>query len=135
MTFTDANPTFPYQSSEAKRQLGIPDSPEIHLAITRLAERLVPLAEGESVSESNVRITALRVASGGVLFSYPFEYVVIRFRAYLGLPIEEGAIDKVAKLPGTDWLGQAVQDLRNEGVEIPPKFPKQVSNYGWSNVP
>ncbi len=30
MTFTDTDPTFPYQSSEATSQLGIPDSPEIH---------------------------------------------------------------------------------------------------------
>jgi hypothetical protein len=56
MTFTDANPTFPYQSSEATSQLGIPDSPEIHLAITMLAERLIPLVEGTTLSDPAERL-------------------------------------------------------------------------------
>ena len=91
MTFTDANPTFPYQSSEAKSQLGIPDSPEIHLAITKLAERLIALAEGTTLSDSNIRIPALRTASEGVLFSYPFEVVATLLRTKLGLHIDQDA--------------------------------------------
>lgn len=135
MKFTDANPTFPYQSSEATRELGIPDSPEIHLAITGLAERLIPIAEGTNVLESKVRMAALRTASGGVLFRYPFEQVSIRFRDYLGLPIDDDAIKKAADLPPTDWLGQAVQQLKTECVEVSPNFGKQASNYGWQKIP
>ena len=131
MTFTDANPMFPYQSSEAQQQLGIPDSPEIHLAITKLAERLVPLAEGASATDAIVRIAALRTASGGVLFGHPFEEVVLRFRASIGLPFDTGRIDEIVHLAHTDWLGQAVQQLRAEGVEISTNFGKQVSRYGW----
>jgi len=135
MTFTDANPTFPYQSSEARRQLGIPDSPEIHLAITGLAERLIPLAEGASKSDAVLRITALRTASAAVLFRYPFEMVVLRFRVSLDLPVDQDEIDAAAKLTPTDWLGQAVQQLRMEGVEIAPNFGKQASHYGWREAP
>lgn len=134
MTFTDANPTFPYQSSEATRELGIPDSPEIHPAITRLAESLIPLGEGAAKSDSDVRIAALRTASGGVLFSYPFEMVVIRFHISLGLPVDQDAIDASANLKRTDWLGQAAHDLKAEGVEIPPNFRQQLSHYGWLKV-
>jgi hypothetical protein len=132
MTFTDANPTFPYQSSEASHELGIPDSPEIHLAITSLAERLMPIAEGTNVSDSKVRIAALRTASGGVLFRHPFEEVVIRFRLNLGLHIDQDEIDRTLN-PSlkTDWLGQAVHDLKAQGVEIPNGFGQQASNYGW----
>lgn len=135
MTFTDANPTFPYQSSEAKRELGIPDSPGIHLAITRLAESLIPLAEGAARSEQAIRIAALRTASGGVLFSYPFDMVVIRFHLSLGLLVDQEKIDAAVKLKPTDWLGLAAQDLRNEGAEIPSNFGKQVSSYGWTKLP
>ena len=133
MTFTDTDPTFPYQSSEATSQLGLPDSPEIHLAVTRLAERLIPLAVGDNLPDSRaIRITALRSASGGVLFSYPFEEVVTRFRLNLGLHIEQDEIDRsVVPSAKTDWLGQAVQDLKAEGVEIPISFRRQVSHYGW----
>lgn len=135
MTFTDANPKFPYQSSEARQQLGIPDSPEIHLAITKLAERLLPLSEGASVSDEILRITALRTASGGVLFSRPFEEVVFRFHANLNLPVDEGKNDEIARLARTDWLGQAVQQLRAEDVEVSKNFGKQVSRYGWLEKP
>lgn len=135
MTFTDANPTFPYQSSEAKSQLGIPDSSEIHLAITKLAERLIALAEGTTLCDSNIRISALRTASEGVLFSYPFEVVATLFRSKLGLHIEQDASDRIGTSKREDWLGQAVRYLRAEGVEIPTSFGEQVSNYGWRNTP
>ena len=134
MTFTDANPAFPYQSSEAARQLGIPDSPEIHLAITRLADSLIPLAAGASLSDSDVRIAALRTASGGVLFSYPFDLVVIRFHASLGLPVDQDAIDAAANLERTDWLGQAARDLKAKGVKVQPNFRQQSSHYGWQKM-
>lgn len=132
MTFTDANPTFPYQSSEASRELGIPDSPEIHLAITSLAERLMPIADGTKFSDSKVRIAALRTASGGVLFRYPFEEVVIRFRLNLGVHIDQDEVDRaINPTLKTDWLGQAVLDLKAQGVEVPNSFGQQASNYGW----
>ncbi|MEI8157098.1 MAG: hypothetical protein WCH60_09550 [Burkholderiales bacterium] len=135
MIFTDANPTFPYQSSEASYELGIPDSPEIHLAITGLAERLIPLAEGASKSDVGIRMTALRTASGAVLFRRPFEMVVLHFRVILDLPFEQDDIDAAAKLAPIDWLGQAVQQLRMEGVEIASDFGKQASHYGWREAP
>ncbi len=88
---------------------------------------------GDNLPDSRaIRITALRSASGGVLFSYPFEEVVTRFRLNLGLHIEQDEIDRsVVPSEKTDWLGQAVQDLKAEGVEIPNSFRRQVSHYGW----
>lgn len=67
MIFTDIEPDFPYQSSELSKELGVPDSPLVHLAISSLAERLLPTAETAFSDTRIQRIQALRSASYAVL--------------------------------------------------------------------
>lgn len=60
--FTDIEPAFPYQSFELSNELGVPDSPLVHLTISSLAEQLLPTAEA-ALSETRMqRIQALRAA-------------------------------------------------------------------------
>src|SRR5438105_2843762 len=98
-SFTDAQPDFPYQSSEARRQLGLPEAPEIHLAVTALAEPLLA-AERE-------------------------------LRQRLELPDVEGPDPVVWIHQGKDWLSEAVERLRAEGIAVADGFQCQRSNYGW----
>lgn len=69
-SFTNPKPEFPFQSSEARTQLGIPDSPEIHLAITSLAEEMLKIANESAREMRVVRITTLRSASRAALFGW-----------------------------------------------------------------
>jgi hypothetical protein len=130
-SFTDPLPAFAYQSSEARRELGIPDSPAIHLAITALAERLIPLAQGASASVAVVRIGALRCASYGTLMCLPFECVVFRYQTRLELPADKDSSDAAYNAGRTDWLELAAAQLRNEGIDVPATVAGQRSRYGW----
>ena len=133
--FTDVTPTFPYQSGEAREHLGIPDSPEVHLAITSLAERLLLITEQAFCEIPIKRITALRTASGAVLMSLPFECVELKLRVVLNLPADHDVADESYRTRRTDWLGQAVERLRSEGILVNPDFRKQASPYGWCRLP
>lgn len=118
-----------------REQLGAPDSAEIHLAITRVAELLLPLAAASSLDERLQRITALRIASGAVLFGWPISAAKQEARVQFHLPLEEGS-----ELPRPwisnekDWLAEAVDQLRSEGVHVSPSFQRQRSNYGWRHL-
>jgi hypothetical protein len=125
MTFTDVKPSFPHQSSEAKRQLGIPDRPALHLAITSLAERLLLLASGSAMSERNVRITALHMGSEGVLMSLPWECIVFLFCERVGLPGDQAASDQAYHSHQTNWLKMATERLSNEGFAAGSKIDLQ----------
>ena len=129
--FTDTNPSFPYQSSEATRHLGIPDSPAIHLAITQLAELLLALSTTQDEVSEVVRITALRCASYGALMKHSFETVVFRFGIYMDLPPDEAARDRAEKATPIDWLSQAVSQLESEGIAVPSGIRQQATPYGW----
>lgn len=134
-SFTDSEPAFPYRSSEARSRLGLPESPAIHLAVTDLAEQLLPLAAGASASVEDVRIRGLHSASGGALFSRPFEVVRADFLWMLDLADELEAASAACRGKRTDWLGQAVARLRAEGIEVPPTVGRQRSRYGWLPQP
>ncbi len=97
-SFSDEQPRFPYASTEAKRQLGIPDSPAIHLAITDLAERLLSLPYGQERPSNETRITALRSASWGARESHCFELVVLRYRASLGDTLDQAECDRILRV-------------------------------------
>lgn len=134
-SFTDSAPGFPYRSSEARSWLNLPESPAIHLAVTDLAQQLLPLAEGTSASAEDARICALHSASGGVLFSRPFEVVRADFLSGLQLADELEAAHAACRGKRTDWLGQAVARLRAEGIEVASTVGRQRSRYGWLPKP
>jgi hypothetical protein len=125
-TFTDSAPAFPYQCSEATHQLGIPDSPAIHLAISNLAESLLASSPDCADSLDDIRRLALRTASYGVLMSQSLELTVVRFRASCGLSFDHD----VASQP-TDWLAHAVARLEAEGFRNSEGALRQRSRYGW----
>jgi hypothetical protein len=133
-SFTDAAPSFPYQSSEATKQLGIPDSPEVHLAITHLADKLLLAVRDIECELWKKRITALRRASGAVLFGYSFERASLEVRQDLGLEANAEIWARVEKVNGCDWLGKAAEMLRDVGVAVDSRFRKQATFYGWTHV-
>lgn len=130
-TFTDTEPTFPYESSEARRQLGLPDSSEIHLAVTELAVQLLQIAETADTDPAVRRIAALRTASGAVLFGWPLPTAELELRTSLGMPPNSAAPARYRIHEGMDWLGLAVNRLREEGVHIAPGYQRQRSDFGW----
>lgn len=133
MSFLDKEPSFPYQSSEAKQLLGIPDSPAIHLAITSLAKSLLPLADGHDVPPRHVRIAALRSASGGVLFLRSLLRVQFEFLSTLGLPAAHITTEDLMAADATDWLRQAIEQLKNKGIAVPDTILRQATSYGWTS--
>lgn len=134
-SFTDGRPRFPYASSEAKRQLGIPDTPAIHLAITDLAERLLALPYRDDRLLGDTRVSALRSASRGVREGLYFELVVLYYRIALGDFPDQAECDRVyANRVPTDWLGDAVSRLNAEGVDASPAVRRQATRYGWTDA-
>jgi hypothetical protein len=134
-SFSDDQPRFPYASTEAKRQLGIPDSPAIHLAITDLAERLLSLPYGHERPMNDARIAALRSASWGARESHCFELVALRYRASLGETLDQAECDRSsASDKPTDWLGYAVSRLIGEGFDASPAVRRQATRYGWTDT-
>ena len=130
-SFTDGHPMFPFQSSEARQELGLPDSSEIHLAVTELAERLLRIAESADVDGRVRRIAALRAASGAVLFGWSLETAELELRIALNMPLNHATPARYRIHEGTDWLSQAAEQLRERGIAVRPDYEKQRSNYGW----
>ena len=134
-SFTSSNPAFPYESSFAREQLGIPDAPEIHLAITGLAELLLPLAQASKLDERLQRIQVLRVASSAVLFGWPLSTAQEEARAHLDLPpVHGGMRPKPWVTNEKNWLAETASQLGKEGVVVNPRFQYQRSNYGWRAI-
>lgn len=134
-SFTDSQPQFPYASSEAKRHLGIPDTPAIHLAITDLAERLLALPYRDDRPLGDTRVSALRSASRGVREGLCFELVVLYYRIALGDFPDQAECDRVyAEGARTDWLGAAMARLTAEGRQVSPAVKSQATRYGWSEA-
>lgn len=131
-SFSDPNPEFPYQSSEAAMQLGLPDSPEIHLAVTTVASLLLPIASLTSLDIKQQRVAVLRVASGAVLFGWSLTSAEQMARVHLNLPILEGCtLPQSRMINEKDWLAEAANRLCDEGVAIKSGVQRQRSNYGW----
>lgn len=129
--FTDMEPGFPYQSSELSKELGVPDSPLVHLAISSLAERLLPIAEAVSSDTRIQRIQALRAASYAVLMHETFTLTEVRFRSSLELPVSQEEIEAAIGNERTNWLAKAAAQLHAEGVELGSYVRVQASPYGW----
>lgn len=134
-SFTDIDPTFPYQSSEASKQLGLPHAPEVHFAITKVAELLMLVAQASSMDEPMQRTTVLRVASGAVLYGWPLSDAEQEVRVRLALPLREGSqVPQPWISNEKDWLSEAADRLRREGIHVNPSFQRQRSNYGWRHL-
>lgn len=129
--FSSSDPDFPCRSREASQQLGIPDSPEIHLAIADLATRLLPQTEGSPLEPWQRRVAALRTASGAVLFgwSLPAAERELRINAYL--PVTDEVPEEVMASPRKNWLAETATKLRATGIHIPKSYQSQRSVYGW----
>jgi hypothetical protein len=133
-SFTSSDPSFAYESREARKALGIPNRPEVHLAVTDLAEKLLAIAATSNLDQAQQRIAALRVASGAVIFGWPLRLVEIELRSKLDLPVETEERPTYYVSNEKDWLSEAVARLREEGVVVRPDFQKQRSNYGWGEL-
>lgn len=129
--FTDTEPSFPYQSSELTKELGVPDSPLVHLAISTLAERLLPIVEAAFSDTRMQRIQALRAASYAVLMHETFNCAEVRLRSSLELPVSQEEFDAATGNERTNWLAKASAQLQAEGVDLGSYVRVQASPYGW----
>jgi hypothetical protein len=132
METTDETPTFPHYAAELRRRIGIPDHPAIHLAISIVADRLMPAAAIANTDPELQRIEAVRTASLAVLFSWPIEwaenYVSGRGPSP---PHEVWWPEEVFGVKATDWLGLAIDKLRTEGIDAEPDPRRTKTRYGW----
>ena len=126
---------FPYYSQEARQQLGLPDSPVLHLAITKLANALMLLAEGAQLDARIVRITALRSASSAALEQSPWACAAYRFSCDLGLPTDSAGSDEAFRTVRTDWLRAASAQIEAERLDPGPDTKRMATDYGWNGHP
>lgn len=124
---------FLHHNIEASRQLGLPDSPILHLAISNLADRLLALPHHSSLRVEQVHVTALRVASQAALEGLPFEWVEADFLSRLHTAAESDwlAAEAARRTKRTDWLGQAKATIRSNGMDPGPDAWQMATRYGW----
>ena len=132
--FTSVDPEFPYQSREASEQLGVPDSPEIHLAISELATHLLQQTEGSPIEHWQRRVVALRTASGAALFGWSLALAERELRLNADLPVPKDMPEDIKSAPRRNWLAEAAERLRSEGVIVQENYQRQRSAYGWSHL-
>lgn len=127
------SPRFPHHNVEASHQLGLPDLPAVHLAVTMLADRLVALPHHSSQPTQQVRLTALRVASRAVLEGQPIEWAAAHFLSRLNDAAEPdwAAAEAACLTHRTDWLGHAMVVLLSNGVDLDPDARRTATMYGW----
>ncbi len=133
-SFVDAVPAFPYFSSEARSVLGIPDSMEVHLAVTELATALLEVARSSGRPAREQRVESLRVASGAVLFGWPLPLAERELRFCLGMPPNDAPFARYRGHEGKDWLGEAVARLREQGLPVRTGYSRQRTDYGWHSI-
>lgn len=126
---------FPHYSEEARSQLGLPDSPVLHLAITKLADELMPFAEGAKVEARIIRITALRTASGAVREYLPLECAIYTFRTTLELPADPAASKEAYRTVRRNWMREAKAAIEAEGLDPGPNAVRMATAYGWNPDP
>lgn len=133
-SFTNPEPSFPYESADARRVLGIPNKPAIHLAITDLAEGLLSIAKLSSLDSKTQRIAALRAASGAVLYGWTLSATERELRSVLQLvdASEEHAPHRIVN--GKNWLAEAKDRLRQEGSIVQNDVASQSTNYGGRDL-
>lgn len=127
-------PQFPHHNPEASRQLGLPDSPTVHLAVTTVANRLLALVEGVEDDPRALGIQALRAASYAVLFSLPFEAATADFLSRCDLHADHETARRACKAGRMDWLGCAREQVLAEGSDPGPDVREMATAYGWRDV-
>lgn len=124
-------PSFSYQSSELTKELGVPDSPLVLLAIGSVAEQLLPIAVAAFSDTRMQRTQALRAASDVVSIHHTLAFTDVRFRASLELPVSQEEIDSASGNERTNWLAKASAQLQAEGVDLGSYVRVQASLNGW----
>lgn len=121
----------PYLWPEFSRQLGIPDSPVVHLAIRTVAKRLMDSQGAECCDQEAAQIAAMRSASRAVLESESFDLAKLRFRLAMNLPTDVEQEARAAEAPKSDWLKMARDTILAEGGDPGPDPHQLASRYGW----
>lgn len=104
---------FLHHNLKASSQLGLPDSPVVHLAVSHVVRLLLPHAQGTHLSEEQVHIQALRAASGTVLEHLPIEYAIERFKDRVGLKMKNAEfLERAYHSHRTNWLLIAKNAMR-----------------------
>lgn len=122
---------FLHHNLKASSQLGLPDSPVIHLAVTQVASLLLPQAAGTHLSEEQAYVQALRAASGTVLEHLPIEYAVEIFKERVGLAMDVGVAQRMHRSHRTNWLLQAKNAILEAGEHPGPDTSQSATRYGW----
>jgi len=130
---TDAG-RFPHHWPEASVELGIPDVPEIHLAIRTLSDRLMTLHEKEVEGVDMAPKTAMRCASRAVLESESIEVVSCRFLTSLGYDLSSERIEQAMQSPKTYWLRMARDSIAADGIDPGPDASRLATRYGWRSA-
>lgn len=134
MGTTDNAPLFPYHSPELSRLIGIPDHPAIHLAISTVVDLLMTTAATTGEEPELQRVSAVRTASGAVLFSWPIEWAENFLLGGASPPHEVWWPEEALGAKRMDWLGQAIERLRQEGIDPGPDARRMRTRYGWSEL-
>lgn len=128
------SPSFPHHWPEASRQLGIPDSPVVHLAIRTIAQRLLDAYGSQCQDWDAAQITALRCASRAALESESFELATLRFHLYADMHVDAALEARAREAVRTNWLGQATQQILAEGDDPGPDAKRLATSYGWTSI-
>ena len=124
----------PYLWPDASRQLGIPDSPVVHVAIRTVADRLMESQGAECCDQGAAQIAAMRTASRSGLESESFDLATLRFRLAMDLSTDAEQEAGAAESAKTDWLQMAREAILGEGVDPGPDSHKLASRYGWRSA-
>lgn len=122
---------FLHHNLKASSQLGLPDSPVIHLAVTQVANLLLPHAAGTHLSEEQAYVQALRAASGTVLEYLPIEYAIEIFKERVGLSMDDEVAERMYRSHRTNWLRQAKNAILDAGEHPGPDTSRSATRYGW----
>lgn len=134
-SFPRSEPAFPHHNEAFTRQLGLPDSPVIHLAVQTVMERLLAELEESRRSEDRVRIAAMRTASGTVLMRRPFVYARTYLKEIIDGPADWDSVQDEVVAPGPDWLGEARAAMLARGEDPGPDARRIATRWGWDPGP
>lgn len=129
-SFPRDEPKFPHHNEAFTRQLGLPDSPVIHLAVQTVMDRLLAELEEPWRSDDKVRIAAMRTASGTVLMRRPFVYARTYLNEILNGPADWDSVQDEIVAPGPDWLGEARAAIVAAGEDPGPDARRIATRWG-----
>ncbi|MEW6099100.1 MAG: hypothetical protein AB1666_07930 [Pseudomonadota bacterium] len=134
-SFPRGEPKFPHHNEAFTRQLGLPDSPVIHLAVQTVMDKLLAEFEEPRRSDDKVRIAAMRTASGAVLMHRPFVYARTYLKEILDGPADWDSVQDEIVAPAPDWLGEARAAMLAAGEDPGPDARRMATLWGWDPGP